>query len=297
MTSKPEHDTFRLVTSKTHELDRPSAIRHAQKHAGLKRCPTERDLTIKHVEELAQRIKGGRMLPFCWATVEYNGATYRMNGQHSSAAILEVGDALPPKIVIHMDHYEASNAADMANLFRQFDSRISSRTKQDVAGAYQGLMPELEGVSRRRGKLGVEGVAWYLRQIERMPVASGDDLYDMFLNPAYHPFLRWVDRILSVKTPEMERAAIIGAMYHTFITSETGSQEFWPHVARNDLEDDDDARSVLSRELVSIKEEKRAVAPAEFYAKCIKAWNAFRNGTRIRSLNVNPAKGLPDIAA
>ena len=87
-------------------------------------------------------------------------------------------------------------------------------------------------------------------------------------------------------------------MYGTFIKSESAAQEFWSHVAKNDLTDDSDPRSVLSAELVRIREQKgSAPPPAEFYAKCIRAWNAFRNGDRVRSLMVNTKKGLPEIAA
>ncbi len=290
---------FRLVASKTHEVDRPAALRMAEKHASLQHSPTERDLDAKHVEELAGRFKSRLMLPCCWATVKYNGKTYRMNGQHSSNAMIAAGDSLPARIAIHFDEYEADAPEGMATLFRQFDSRISSRSRQDVAGAYQGLVVDLEKVDRKHGKLGVEGIAWYLRSIEKLPVKSGDDLYDLFLVQTYHPFLRWLDDVLSIKTPELKNAPIVGSMYATYITSESGAQEFWSHVAKGNLTDDDDARSLLSRTLVEIKEAKGLdrPAPAEFYAKCIKAWNAFRAGEKVRSLNVNTKKGLPDVAA
>lgn len=290
---------FRLVASKTHEVDRAVALRMAEKHASMQHSPTERDLDPKHVEELVSRIKGGRMIPFCWATVKYGSKTYRMNGQHSSSALLAAADSTPVRVVIHFDEFEAGTPEAMAELFRQFDSRISTRSRQDVAGAYQGLVLALEKVDRRHGKLGVEGVAWYQRSIEKLPVQSGDDLYGMFLNESYHPFLRWLNGVLSVKTPELKNAPVVGAMYATYIASESGAQEFWTHVARGDLVDDDDPRSVLSRALVEIKENKDVPrpAPAEFYAKCVKAWNAFRGGEKVRSLSVNTKKGLPDVAA
>jgi hypothetical protein len=71
-------------------------------------------------------------------------------------------------------------------------------------------------------------------------------------------------------------------------------------VAKNDLTDDTDPRNVLSKELTDLNDpESKAgpLKPAEFYAKCIKAWNAFRAGDKIRSININIKKGLPEIAA
>jgi hypothetical protein len=223
-----------------------------------------------------------------------------MNGQHSSQALLEAGDTIPEEVVIHIDHYETNSPEGMGALFRQFDARISARTPQDVAGAYQGLVPALEGINRKNAKLGIEGIAWYRRSVEGLPVPSGDDLYQHLLLETYHAFLRWLDKILTVKTPELKQRHIVAAMYATFIKTETAAQEFWMRVAKNDLPDDTDPRAVLSAELVRIHEEKTSPQkpkPAEVYAKCIKAWNAFRSAEKIRSLNVNTKKGLPEIAA
>jgi hypothetical protein len=102
-----------------------------------------------------------------------------------------------------------------------------------------------------------------------------------------------------VKTPEMEKAPVIAAMYGTFTTSESKAQEFWSHVAKGDLPDNTDPRAALSADLCRIKEQREPVGPGEYYAKCVKAWNVFRNGDTIKSgtINVNTKKGLPDIAA
>ncbi len=296
----PATPPFRRVSSETLILDADKARTAAKTHQSLPHGPTERTLETKRLNELLTRIRGGWMLPFLWATVTYRGVKYRMNGQHSSQAITDAGALLPPEVVIHLDHYEAPDAESMGVLFRQFDARISSRSKQDVSGAYQGLVDEVASCNRANAKLAVEGIGWYERAIEGLPVASGDDLYDKFLAAKYHGFIRWADKIISLKTPELKRAPILGAMYATFITSESGAQEFWAHAAKGDLTDDSDPRAVLSAELVRIKEARdhaNAPKPADFYAKCIKAWNAFRGGEKIRSLNVNVKKGLPEIAA
>jgi hypothetical protein len=290
---------FRLVQSATHHLSRDKALILAREHQALPHSPTERDLQAARLNELVTRIKANLLLPCNWATVLYEGVKYRMNGQHSSQALLDCADCLPERVSIHLDHYEADAAAGMGILFRQFDARISGRSRSDVAGAYQGLVKALDGVNRRKGKLGIEGVCWYRRTLDGFPVPSSDDLYQEFMTPAYHSFLRWLDKILSVKTPELERAPIIGTMYGTFVKSESGSQDFWSHVAKNDLTDDSHPSAVLSAELVQIKEGRRngqTPSPAEFYCKCAKAWNAFRGGEKIRSLNVNPKKGLPELA-
>lgn len=299
--SQPERSVvpFKRIRSETRVFSGEQVKEAAQAHQSLPRSPTERELDPGRVHQLVERIKSGIFLPCSWSTVTYNGSTYRMNGQHSSQAVLEAAEHAPSELVVHFDHYQVSLREGMGVLFRQFDARFSGRSKQDVAGAYQGLVEELQGIRRDHAKLGIEGVGWYERAIEGLPTPSNDDLYTHFLAKKYHKFLRWLNGVLSIKTPELKRAPIVGAMYATFITSESGAQEFWSHTAKNDLNDDMDPRAVLSVELLAIKERKRddTPTPAEFYAKCIKAWNAYRAGDKIKSLNVNTKKGLPDIAA
>lgn len=292
---------FRLVKSETHFLARAAAVSAATDHLTLPESPTEREIEPARVKALTDRLRAGLWLPCQWATVTYQGVKYRMNGQHSSTVMVAEAEHLPERVSIHLDHFEADDPDSMGSLFRQFDARFSARSKQDVAGAYQGLVAELKGVSKRKAKLGIEGVAWYERAVEGLPVESGDDLYGKLLSPAYHRFVRWLDKILvHGKTRELEKAAIVGAMYHTFITSESGSQDFWSHVAKGDLPDDADPRSVLSRDLTDAIDPERKSdppKPGEFYHKCIHAWNAFRTGVKVRSLNVNTKKGWPQIAA
>jgi hypothetical protein len=297
---QPPEVGFQRIRSETLTLARNLVLAAAQAHLGLERSPTERTLEPRRVTELVKRIKEGRWLPCNWATVEYLGVKYRMNGMHSSKAMLDASDSLPETVVIHLDHFKADSPDGMGLLFRQFDARISARSKQDVAGAYQGLVPVLADIPKPKAKLGIEGVAWFERAIEGLPVESGDELYHWLFKAKYHKFLLWLHRILTLKTPELLKAPIIGAMYATFITSESGAQDFWTHVAKADLTDDLDPRAVLSAELVKIKENRKEVRPpppADHYAKCIKAWNAFRAGDKIRSLIVNTKKGLPEIAA
>jgi hypothetical protein len=293
---------FRRKKSETILAARERAIALAQAHIDLPDSPTERELEARRINEIADRIKSGLLLPCCWATVLYDGIIFRMNGNHSAHAIVEAAEFLPPEIVIHLDHYEADDAEGMGVLFRQFDARFSGRTKQDVAGAYQGLAKPLAGISRSTAKIGIEAVAWYLRNREKVAVPSNDNLYQEFLRPVYHGFLRWLNSILYPKTPELRRLPVIAAMYATFIASESGAQEFWSHVAKGDLSDDTDPRLVLSADLVAAidkdKKDKEPLPPIGIYAKCLKGWASFRNGDKVRSLNVNPKKVVvPDVAA
>lgn len=308
----PPDPLFVLLSSETLVLSREEGIKKAREHASLPSSPTERDKKRLQIKHLAEAMRNRCFLPCCWATVLHQGVVYRMNGQHSSSTILEVAEALPEalpeKLVIHLDNYRADTPNGMGLLFRQFDARWSSRSTAEVAGAYQGLVTDLRGVKRETVKLGIEGVEWHSRCVETTPFPRGDDRFQHILNAVYQPFLCWLAGILNAKSPELMHEAIVAAMYATHIKSESLAQEFWYQVAKpQDMFNDNDPRNVLSRELVKIYEDKKEskksrtrvtpVGPGDLFAKCIKAWNAWRSGKDISSLEVNARKGLPAVAA
>jgi hypothetical protein len=300
MSINGENRGWRRVDSETLVLNPQKAKEFAVKHNGLPHSPCERTLMEERVEQLHDLIVAGRAIPFNWAIVKYEGIDYRMNGQHSSKAIMDFDALLPQSLVFHVDRYEADNRDAFANLFRQFDARWSARSKGDVAGAFQGLNHDVADCDRAKAKLAVEGVSWYRRMIEKVPVPNGDDLYTLFFESPLSPFIRWIDDTLTLKTPEMKVAAVIACMYATFCKSESGARDFWRQIAVNSNSDDMAPAAVLSAELISAKQEKNPknkLKPGILFGKCVKAWNAFRHDEKIRSLPFTLSKGLPELAS
>src|SRR5262245_28290085 len=96
----------------------------------------------------------------------------------------------------------------------------------------QGLYDELKDVHRSSAKLAVEGIAWYLKNIEGLPAPKGDDVYTIFGDANLYPFIKWIDDIFSAKTPELRRQTIVAAMHATFEKNEEEARKFWKAVAR-----------------------------------------------------------------
>jgi hypothetical protein len=119
---------FRLLKSETLTLGKNEALQQAQAHAALPHSACERNLDAKHVRELVERISAGLWLPCCWATVDYQGVKYRMNGQHSSNAMIEAANCLAERVVIHLDHFEADDALGMGLLLAATAPRNSCWT-------------------------------------------------------------------------------------------------------------------------------------------------------------------------
>jgi hypothetical protein len=278
----------------------------AEKFRDLEPSPTEREISPSRMKMLRQKAEAGQLITFQWAMARLGDQVWRMNGQHSSNMLCDLNGKFPEGLYVHLDEYEVESKDGLALLFRQFDDRKSGRTVGDVAGAYQGLIPELAGVPRDIAKLGVEGIAWFMRWVEGITPPAGDDVYDLFNRKSHHPFLQWLGTLFDIKTKEMREVGILAAMYGTFIKSETAAKEFWHQVARGGVEYEDSAPStVLDGWLKTYAEMKAADrvkagmatrVPAHFYSGCVWAWNAYRRSKAIKDIQHDTKKGLPPIA-
>jgi hypothetical protein len=182
-------------------------------------------------------------------------------------------------------------------LFRQFDSRKSSRTKEDISGAYQCFHEAIRGCKRSVAKLAVEGMAWFRREVQGIPVPSGDDLYNFFNDQRLHPFILMMDKLIDDKCRELKRVPVAAAVYGSWLSDAKRSEEFWRLTALGTKRNVADAAADLDEELSRIREEKERTRAGELYGKCAKAWSSYLDGGRVTNFKVNLKKGLPDIAA
>lgn len=288
--------SFNLIESKTIPLTREIV----EEHVKMEASPTERGLDPARLAYLRAKAEAGQLVTFQWAMAKLGSKLVRMNGQHSSTMLHELNGAFPEGLSVHLDTYEVQKPDDLAELFRQFDARKSSRTGADVAGAFQGLHPELSNVSRPIAKLAVEGIAFYLRNVEGTKNLNGDDQYELFNEAIHHPFIQWMGEIHTIKTPEMKSVPIAAAMFATFSVNKTEARTFWTQVARGGVEYEEDApSSVLDEWLKAVKDvdskRKLRLKPGNYYQACIYAWNAFREEKRIKDIRFRVDKGLLDI--
>jgi hypothetical protein len=286
---------FKLIEAETIPLTRELV----EKHMKMEPSPTERELDPARLKYLREKAEAGQLVTFSWARAKLGGKIVRMNGQHSSTMLSELNGSFPDGLHVHLDTYQVDGPTDLAELFRQFDARKSSRTASDVAGAYQGLHTNLANVSRPVAKLAVEGIAYYQINVTGTRTAAGDDQYTLFEDLRWHPFIKWMGDLFSVKTPEMKSIPIAAAMFATYHVNEGEARIFWDQVARGGVEFDDNApATILDSWLKAAKDSdfKRRfnLKPANFYQGCIFAWNAFREQKPLKEIRFRVDKGILD---
>jgi hypothetical protein len=285
---------FALIASEVVPLTRELA----QQFRDMPGSPTERTLNPSRVKHLKEKAMAGQLIPFQWATAECEGQTYRMNGQHSSEMVCEL-DGLPSNGTVVLQRYRVADRNGLALLFRQFDDRRSSRTPADIAGAYQGLEDDLRDLDRKRAKLAIEGIAWYQANVEKVDVPKGDARYQWFHDASLHPFIKWVaGSLLSSKTPELNKPAVVAAIFGTWLANREHAERFWEDVAREGDQFSEDAPSTAVDRwlLANFEEPDPTMKPANFYQGCIFAWNAYRQGRQITAVKSDAKKSFFRIA-
>lgn len=292
--SKPSA-LFELLSSETHELTHDLAAEFSAMDAST----TERDLKSKRLEYLTTAVLGGTAIAFNWAKahVADTGETYRVNGHHSSTVLASLNGKFPQGLKVHVDTYKVADKEALCKLFRQFDSRVSARTVDDVSGAYQGVEPSLASVPKGAARKAIEGAIWYRKNKVGDDVPSGDDRFEWFLKPEMHPFIQMTGRILSVKTPEFA-TPVIGAMFGAFERHPNDAEKFYGDVAKQGGGNDENHPAfVLDAWLVEARDvSEDKPTEKEVYAACAYAWNAFRNNKSIdRIPKYNKRKGAPEL--
>jgi hypothetical protein len=280
--------SFHLVKSEVKPLTRELA----QMFNTMKPSPTEREINPARIAMLQKKAEAGLLVTFHWATAKMGNEILRMNGQHSSTVLAGLNGEFPTGLQAHIDEYAVDGPGGLAELFRQFDDRKSGRSAADVAGAYQGLVPELAPLPKPIAKLGLEGINWWKRTVGGEPYHTGDDLYHSFQTRALHPFLLWLGELFSIKTPELKRMQFVAAMFATFSANQGEARKFWDQVARGGVEYEDNApATVLDAWLKAIKEQTIVdVKPGELYQGCVYAWNAYRDGKTIKDIKHDTRK-------
>lgn len=285
--------SFTLVKSTTV----PMTPELAGRFATMTPSPTERPLDEKRVKYLRAKIDAGLAVSFQWAFAKYTDKKgqeflYRMNAQHSSTVLNGMNGTLPQGLFAHVDEFEVNSLEALALLFRQYDDRKSSRSVGDVCGAYMGLYPELNDVSRDIGKLGMQAITWFNNRVERLGVPGGDDQFSRFSDRSLWPFFHWLADINP--TAELKIIALVSAMHATFNIDKEGAETFWRQVADGGVEFETEAPSSALYNWMKASWDgtlNARIKPDGFFQGAIFCWNAYRAGKPVANVRFEQVRG------
>ena len=124
----------------------------AEEFATMPPWKGERPVRDERVQMLVGKIERGLFYSPTWAVARFDKHTTRMNGQHSSLALLECR-RFPAGLEATILEFAVDCEADLAELFDQFDNPQSARRMKvkyiDPADAAPGGVPKADDATRR----------------------------------------------------------------------------------------------------------------------------------------------------
>ena len=271
----------------------------AEKLLNLKEFPGDRKLKNKHVDYLTRAMMRGTFHPE-WVTLitcSLNGTTYRMNGQHTAWARIEMPKTY--RCEVEVIHYEAKSAEDVRQLYSSID-RSSPRTKANVIESYLAGSEEFKDVKARPLRIAPQGFAiWFWTTAHERGRHDGDDVAYL-LKTDYYDLAIKVCAFLGKLSPREHkhvfRPSVVGAMFATFHKAPQIAADFWAPIGDGvGIEKRGDPRLKLRNYLMQTainsgsggRSDKQKVSSELMYRQCIGCWNAFREGRTLQYLRAN----------
>lgn len=262
-----------MITHLKTEL-KPLTPELAHEFAEMQAWRGERPLSDARMAFLISKISNRLFHPPRWAVATCNGERYRMNGQHSSAALQCSNGDFPQGLDVIIDEFACETEADIAELFGQFDALASARNIDNIVNAHARLHAELDEIPTSVVSACVAGIKLALSQGQttRTPMEERARIVH-----------EWKDFILAAANPmrsrTLRRPGIVAAMMVTWVRNAEEALKFWRAVAAEDEAPEQPSR-LLAKVLreAQLQTNKTRWSQADYYYKCVLAWNAFRQG-------------------
>jgi len=254
----------------------------------------DRNLKSSHVSRLITAMKRGtfRSEFVTLITCSLNGTTFRMNGQHTAWACLEM-----PKdwsCEVSLIEYEAKDEHDVRTLYSSID-RGSPRTKKNVINSYLVGSTEFDGIKKRTlSHLPTGFSLWFWKSHCERSKHDGDDVA-FVLRTEQLALARKVGEFLDTQLPSEQahvfRGPVVGAMFATFDRAPQIALKFWTPVSEGTgITKKSDPRLKLRTLLMQASVDSsgggnpdiKNVSQELMYRMCIMAWNAFRENRTLK---------------
>lgn len=215
---------------------------------------------------------------FCWL----GNQKIRLNGQHSSAALASIDEAVfPHKLKVVVDEFVCDTEQDVAILFEHFDAGESSRSRDEMIAAHARSEHDLDNVASTKIRKIVDGIAWGIGITDSTRL---DKHQRSALTHTHQQFILFAEKFANDKT--LALAAVMGAIYRTWKVCDVTADCFWELVMNESHVNKDHPTRALSRWLRSTRfstdeakgTARKSYTPTQIHERCIHQWNAFRNG-------------------
>jgi hypothetical protein len=261
-------------------------------------APGDRRLSESRVEHLRNEMANGRFRSCVWASARClaDGKLYRVNGQHSSAALATFTENAP-SIAVTVERFEADTLADVSDLYSTYDSRRSARSPGDIVRSFAAADPEIRELPDGMNNVVAAALGVWQSKCETRDALGPEGRARLLLDE--RTFVLWFAKAVGRRSKEnasLFRSGVIAAMRATLEKDAEQSDRFWRAVLTGSDADPQAPTRVLGKFLLTAKVGSGKSSTRELYSKSLTAWNAFRRGVdKIEVLTWNKSR-LPEAA-
>lgn len=262
----------------------------------------DRPLNNGHVIFLTRQMKGGL---FRWEqvsiiTCKCMGREYRMNGQHTCWARLEIDKEVRiQNAPVQHFVYEAKTEQDMRQLYATID-RNKARSNGNVVVSYLAGREEFIQFKKNMLKILAEGLAfWRWEKDGQRALHVADERAFLMLTEHYDLTTKVGNFLNASKLSEarfMNRRPVVAAMFATFDKAPVIAEHFWSAIRDgNGMASKNDPRLKLRTYLMTStiaaggkanSREVDTVSSEEMFRTSIASWNAFREGHELKNFRI-----------
>jgi len=272
----------------------------------------DRRLRPNHVKHLHQTMIRGTFVP-SWVTIivcrcneaykdNKAGTVYRMNGQHTSWARLEMPKNY--RCPVNFEKWTAKTVADMRQLYASID-RGAKRTKANVLQSYLGGSDQYGEFASDAVRVVAAGLETLLfDERARRRECDGDSLAYLMLTDHYDTCQKACEFYESHKKTQQHvhlwRAPVSAVMIESLSKAPViAKRDFWEYVATGvGFDEKYDARLTYRNALMNctintgnrLVHTKRIVSGEQMFRWGQTAWNAFREGRELRVMRAQSSR-------
>jgi hypothetical protein len=285
---------LRLVKRETVELDDDLCDRILN----LAELPYDRGLKDLHVKKLIKAMESGTFRPehVILAICRFQGAEYRINGQHTCWARLYAKVPAKYRCPANLYRYAATSENDMRLLYASFDRGLT-RSKGVVVCSYLFDSELWQDITKGSIRLCSEGLGiWQWEKYHERQLRDADDRAFLLATDYQDVGLavaRFIQGCQASASRHILRGPVVGAMLATFQKSPVDATAFWTAIRDGiGFSEKTDPRLVLRNALTSVsirqgagaRDGKKSASQEEMYRWCVYGWNAWRKGLPIKQL-------------
>lgn len=273
----------------------PMSRKLTEEIASMEPVPGDRDEKGWRVDHVAEKMKAGMWHGCKWVVLKTpDGKRYRINGKHTSQAALRLWNdghagVMDDKARVEYQLWEGS-LSEAPQLYLQFDAPESSRRPGDyIKCEIASSNGRYGSVSNRAVSVSVAALCFQTEGRSRR--LTNDDRIRLLR--ANMPLVQFVEDTLGSKAWRslgwLARAPVVAAMHATRTKHAIDAAEFWSVVRDGEGMNNTDPRKRVRDYLMTARQGgggghnrvgvgSRTVSSRELYVKCIRAWNAWREG-------------------